>query len=101
MPVGMLLRSGWAATHIADPNQSLTLEAFRAASRTHFSSPVPLDRFVDYGHWYQRQAVPDLDRMKIARVESDEKAFRLILHEGATLLAPRLVDPASFSPSSC
>jgi FAD-dependent urate hydroxylase len=91
MPMGMLLRSGWAATHIADPNQSMTLDAFRAASRNHFSSPVPLDRFVDYGLWYQRQAVPDLDRRKIARVESDTRGFRLNLEEGETVLARRLV----------
>jgi len=97
MPVGMLLRSGWAATHIADPNQSLTLEAFRSVSRIHFSSPVPLDRFVDYGHWYQRQAVPDLDRRKIVRVKADEKGFRLILHEGETILARRLVVAAGIS----
>jgi FAD-dependent urate hydroxylase len=97
MPVGMLLRSGWAATHIADPNQALTLEAFRAASGIHFSSPVPRDRFVDYGHWYQSQAVPDLDRRKIASVESDEKGFRLILHEGETILARRLVVAAGIS----
>jgi cation diffusion facilitator CzcD-associated flavoprotein CzcO len=91
MPMGMLLRSGWAATHIADPNQSMTLDAFRAASRNHFSSPVPLDRFVDYGLWYQRQAVPDLDRRKIARVESDTRGFRLNLEDGETVLAGRLV----------
>jgi len=91
MPMGMLLRSGWAATHIADSNQSMTLDAFRAASRNHFSSPVPLDRFVDYGLWYQRQAVPDLDRRKIARVESDTRGFRLNLEDGETVLAGRLV----------
>jgi FAD-dependent urate hydroxylase len=91
MPVGMLLRSGWAATHIADPDQSLTLEAFRAASRKHFSSPVPLDRFVDYGLWYQRQAAPDLDQRKIMRVELDDKGFRLIPEKGATVFARRVV----------
>ncbi len=91
MPTGMLLRSGWAASHIADPNQSLTLEAYQAASSNHFSSPVPLDRFVDYGLWYQRQAIPDLDRRKIARVESHARGFRLILEEGETVLARRLV----------
>jgi hypothetical protein len=91
MPIGMLLRSGWAATHIADPSQSLTLEAFRAASRKHFSSPVPLDRFVDYGLWYQRQAAPDLDQRKIMRVELDEKGFRLIPEKGATVFARRVV----------
>jgi hypothetical protein len=91
MPVGMLLRSGWAASHIADPDQSLTLEAFRAASRKHFSSPVPLDRFVDYGLWYQRQAAPELDQRKIMRVELDEKGFRLIPEKGSTVFARRVV----------
>ncbi len=91
MPTGMLLRSGWAATHIADPNQSLTLDEYRAASGNHFSSPVPLDRFVDYGLWYQRQAAPDVDRRKIALIESDARGFRLNLEEGDTVLARRMV----------
>jgi|GraSoi_2013_60cm_1033757.scaffolds.fasta_scaffold00100_2 hypothetical protein len=91
MPVGMLLRSGWAASHIPDPNQLLTLEAYRAASRNHFSTPVPLDRFVDYGLWYQRQAAPDLDQRKIARVEADAKGFRLTLEIGEAVLARRVV----------
>src|SRR5262250_3308054 len=69
MPVGMLLRSGWAATHIASPGETLTLEAFREASYTYFSTPVPLDGFVRYGLWFQQKAVPNLDRRKIMRVE--------------------------------
>jgi cation diffusion facilitator CzcD-associated flavoprotein CzcO len=47
MPVGMLLRSGWAASHLADPHQSLTLEKYQAASSRSFSAPVPLDCFID------------------------------------------------------
>jgi len=91
MPVGMLLRSGWAASHIPDPNGSLTLETYRTASRNHFSTPVPLDRFVDYGLWYQRQAAPDLDQRKIARVEVDPKGFRLTLEMGEVVFARRVV----------
>ena len=91
MPQRMLLRSGWAATHIADPNQSLTLEAYRATSGNHFSSPVPLDRFIQYGLWYQGQTVPDLDQRKIASVEADAKGFQLILEEGETVFARRVV----------
>jgi hypothetical protein len=91
MPLGMLLRSGWAASHIPDPNQTLTLEAYRAASGNHFSTPVPLDRFVDYGLWYQRQTAPDLDQRKIARVETDAKGFRLTLQVGEAVLARRVV----------
>jgi hypothetical protein len=91
MPVGMLLRSGWAASHIPDPNGSLTLEAYRTASRNHFSTPVPLDRFVDYGLWYQRQTAPDLDRRKIVRVEVDTNGFRLTFEVGEAVLARRVV----------
>jgi hypothetical protein len=91
MPKGMLLRSGWMASHIADPNQSMTMEAYQAATHTHFSSPVPLDRFVGYGLWYQHQALPDLDRRKIVCVESCTKGFRLILEEGEPVLASRVV----------
>ena len=91
MPTGMLLRSGWAATHIADPNQSLTLDAYRAASGNNFSGPVPLDRFIDYGHWYQRQSVPEPDQRKIVRVETHAKGFRLIPEKGDAVVATRLV----------
>src|SRR5882762_10557201 len=82
MPVGMLLRSNWTATRIADPNRSLTLEAYQAASGNHLAAPVPLERFIQYGMWYQRHAVPDVDRRKIARVESAPRGFRLILEDG-------------------
>jgi hypothetical protein len=91
MPTGMLLRSGWEATHIADPNQSLTLDAYRAASCKPFSSPVPIDRFIDYGLWYQRRTVPDLDQRKITRIEAHAKNFKLILEDGSGVLARRVV----------
>src|SRR6266436_1696097 len=91
MPTGMLLRSGWEATHIADPNQSLTLDAYRAASCKPFSSPVPLDRFIEYGLWYQRRTVPDLDQRKIIRIESQAKDFKLMLEDGSSVLARRVV----------
>src|SRR5260370_15987846 len=91
MPVGMLLRSGWAATHLADPDQALTLEKYQAASSRRFSTPVPLDCFIDYGRWFQRQVAPDLDRRKIVQVEPKAKGFRLILETGETVIAGRVV----------
>ncbi len=97
MPVGMLLRSGWAATHIADPTQSLTLEAYKAATYSRFSTPVPLDCFMNYGLWYQRQAIPDLDRRKIVRIESYPEGFRLILEQGELVHAKRVVVAAGIS----
>src|SRR6266478_4147201 len=97
MPKGMLLRSGWEASHIADPNKSLTLDIFRKESRNHFSSPVPLDRFVNYGLWHQQHSVPDLDRRKIVTVEPGARGFRLILEDGESVLANRVVIAAGIS----
>ena len=97
MPVGMLLRSGWRATHIADPNQSLTLEAYKAATQDRFSAPVPLDCFTNYGLWYQRQAIPDLDQRKIVRIESRPEGFGLILERGETVSAKRVIVAAGIS----
>jgi FAD-dependent urate hydroxylase len=91
MPVGMLLRSNWTATQIADPNNRLTLEAFQAASGIRFSTPVPLDRFIEYGLWYQRQAVPDVDQRKITRVESHPSGFRVLLEDGQVVYSRRVV----------
>ncbi len=91
MPLGMFLRSNWTATQIADPNRSLTLEAYQTASRKNLSHPVPLDRFIDYGLWYQCQAVPDLDRRKIVRIEGDSQGFRLTLEHGESLKSRRVI----------
>jgi cation diffusion facilitator CzcD-associated flavoprotein CzcO len=91
MPVGMFLRSAWTATHIADPTGLLTLEAFQALTGRQFSHPVPLDGFVQYGLWYQRQAVPDVDRRTVARVESVPPGFRLHLEDGEVLGSRRLI----------
>jgi len=85
MPVGMLLRSGWAASHIGAPQGPLTLEEYRAET-SHFSTPVPLDRFVDYGLWYQRRAVPDIDRRKISRIELHPNGFKLSSRKAKTSL---------------
>jgi FAD-dependent urate hydroxylase len=91
MPVGMFLRSNWTATQIADPDDQLTLEAYQAAHGVKFALPVPIEHFVGYGLWYQRQAVPDLDHRKVAHVESHPKGFRLFLADGDALLAGRVV----------
>lgn len=91
MPVGMFLRSNWTATQIADPNRKLTLEAYQAANGNHLSVPVPLDRFIRYGQWYQRQAVPHLDKRKIALIESNSSGFRVTISDGEVIQSHRIV----------
>lgn len=91
MPAGMYLRSNWTATQIADPNHSLTLEAYQEESSNHFFQPVPLDRFVQYGQWYQRKALPDFDRRQVTRIASDARGFRVTLSDGEVMISKRVV----------
>lgn len=91
MPRGMLLRSNWSATQISSPESCFSLERFQEASGETFDMPVPLERFVEYGKWYQRSAVPDLDQREVSRVEKDLDGFRIILDDGNMLRSRRVI----------
>jgi FAD-dependent urate hydroxylase len=91
MPQGMKLRSPWRATHIPDPNGNLSLDAFVAARGLPRCEPLPLETFVDYGMWFQRAAVPDIDARMIARLESTGDGFRAETMDGTRVHARRLV----------
>ncbi|MFY9744022.1 MAG: FAD-dependent oxidoreductase [Candidatus Sulfotelmatobacter sp.] len=97
MPAGMCLRSSWDASHIADPKGELTLDTYRDREGNHIGKPIPLDRFVDYGHWYQRQAVPDLEKRQISSVEIDPRGFRITLADGEEFISRRVVLAAGIS----
>lgn len=98
MPVGMLLRSPWDASHIGDPTGSLTLDRYESARGTKLSRPVPLADFVEYGEWFQREAAPDLDPRTVTRVDRVAEGFRLTLEDGESLRAARVVVAAGLAP---
>jgi len=91
MPRGMCLRSNWGASSIADPRQELTLDEYCRQNGNHFSKPIPLDRFVAYGHWYQREAVPDLDRRLIHSIEALAMGFKVVVADGESFTSKRVV----------
>jgi FAD-dependent urate hydroxylase len=91
MPVGMLLRSPWPACHISDPEGARTLDRYRIETGRAFGEPVPLDRFVDYGRWFQQALVPAVDRRTVRRVAPAARGYRLELGDGAALTAARVV----------
>jgi FAD-dependent urate hydroxylase len=98
VPAGMLLRSNWSATCIAEYRGPLSLDAYCEAIGHRFGRPIPLDRFIHYGEWVQQQVAPDVDRRTVTRVAADGEAFRLALDDGETLRAARVVVAAGIAP---
>lgn len=97
MPAGMCLRSNWGASHIADPKQQLTLDAFCRHNGNHLMKPIPLDRFVDYGRWYQREAVPNLERRDVREIDLAAAGFKVTMEDGEEFISRRVVVAAGIS----
>ena len=97
MPAGLRLRSNWGASHIADPQRKLTLDEYCRQNGNQLSKPIPLEGFVDYGRWYQRNAVPDLDERQVRSVEIDACGFKVITVDGEELLSRRVAIAAGIS----
>ncbi|HEU4424936.1 MAG TPA: NAD(P)-binding domain-containing protein [Pilimelia sp.] len=91
MPTGMLLRSPRVASSISDPHGKLDLDGFGADTGVSVGSPVPLDAFVAYGHWFQANAVPEVDRRNVEQVRRRDGGFELALADGERVTADRVV----------
>jgi FAD-dependent urate hydroxylase len=98
MPAGMLLRSNWSATNIAEVNGELSLVSFQRETGARFSQPVPLERFIQYGRWVQRKVAPDVDRRLVASIARDDSGFSLALEDGEQLGARRVVVACGIKP---
>src|SRR5207248_24057 len=60
MPKGMKLQSPPGASHLADPQGKYSLDAFvHQLGGAPAKDQLPLEHFVRYGEWFQRQTVPD------------------------------------------
>jgi lysine/ornithine N-monooxygenase len=91
MPVGMLLRSPWAASSLSDPDDALTLDAFRVENHLSFGAPVPLECFTSYGQWFQRQVVPEVDTRRVTCIEAQAGSYGITLANGERVRAGRVV----------
>jgi NADPH-dependent 2,4-dienoyl-CoA reductase/sulfur reductase-like enzyme len=104
MPIGMMLRSNWTASCIAEYDGPLSLDAYCAATGTVLSRPsgmtggLPLDSFLAYGAWVQRHVAPDVDRRRVTRLALRHDAFTLRLEDGDEVLARRVVVAAGIAP---
>jgi hypothetical protein len=80
------------------PGHVLALHHWAARSGRTLSSPVTLADFLEYGNWFQRQAVPELDRRLVRSVASSRAGLRLQLDDGQELTAGRVAVAAGLAP---
>lgn len=94
MPQGMCLKSEGFASSLSDPGSSFTLRKYCEEKGLPYGDhgvPVPLEVFCSYGLEFQKRFVPELERVKVVRLEQASNGFRLTLEGGQELLARRVV----------
>src|SRR5579859_105541 len=91
MPGGMLLRSHWWATNLSDPHKKYGFEQFFRISAYDRCYPVPIETFIEYALWFQKQAVPTIDTTYVSSIEKTGEQFSLELADGRIILASAVV----------
>jgi len=82
MPQGMCLRSYWWATNISDPHGKYGMDKYFELRGRKAIDPLPIEIFIDYGLWFQQQAVPNLEQSYVTSVERKGDRFLLTLQNG-------------------
>jgi cation diffusion facilitator CzcD-associated flavoprotein CzcO len=99
MPDGMFLRSSYRACYISDPTGELTLDRYeRLHGLAREEGPVSIGRFINYGQWFQRSVVPDVDRRRVMKMTRGTHGFSLILDDGSVFEASRVAVAAGIRP---
>jgi len=100
MPQGMKLKSEPWASHLSDPRDRYTLKEYCRLQELPYAHgvPTPVETFVAYGRWFQRQAVPDLHETDVVRVDREGAVFSLELADGSSARARSVVLAAGFLP---
>jgi cation diffusion facilitator CzcD-associated flavoprotein CzcO len=88
-PEAMVLRSPYRGSDIGS-RPALSLDDYASASGLPISTPIPVERFIDYGRWFQERAVPDLDTRDVQAVEKADAGFHVTV-DGDTYAARRVV----------
>ena len=91
MPTGMFLRSRVEASNIAAPERRLTIDGYQKAIRRKLPEPLPIDDFIKYGEWLQKQVAPNLDTRKVAEISKNGQGFNIRMDDGDELHASSVV----------
>jgi hypothetical protein len=92
MPMGMLLRSKWEASHLSDPARRLSLDDYKnQKGNGHLSDPISAKDFIEYGRWFHNNAALKADPRKVKKLERGHSGYRLALADGEIVHARRVI----------
>jgi len=91
MPKGMCLRSGIEASNIASPRDKWSLAAYEKVIRRKLTEPLPIEDFVAYGEWFQKQVVSFLDTRFVQCISRNGSGLQLTMDDGEQIHAKSVV----------
>jgi thioredoxin reductase len=91
MPKGMLLRSYWWATNISDPHKQYGFDRYFQETDQQALDPLSAETVIDYGLWFQKHVVPNVDETYVKSIQRKEGLFEVTLVDGRVVLAPIVV----------
>jgi hypothetical protein len=94
MPPGMLMRSEAFASDLYAPHAGYRLEDYCRLMHLPYAPigmRLPLERFVEYGLWFQSQLVGHVRPVDVTELRRQDDGFLLSLSDGSALAARRVV----------
>jgi FAD-dependent urate hydroxylase len=94
MPARMFLKSAGFASNLSEPTGGHTLHRFCVDHGLRYEDdvgPVPLSTFAEYGLWFQRRLLPDVEQDNVVALSKHDGAFRLELASGESLATRSVV----------
>ena len=91
MPKGMFLRSRAEASNISAPQKHLSIESYQKVLGRKFPDPLPIEDFVSYGEWFQKQVAPNLDRRRVQNVSKNGSGFEVTFEDGEKIYGESVV----------
>ncbi|MDH6609796.1 thioredoxin reductase [Streptomyces sp. SAI-208] len=89
MPRGMFLKSEPWASNLSDPEGRWRLDRYCADRRVgaRHGEPIPVETFAEYGLWFARNCVPEVDERTVTRVSPCPGGFDAVTEDGQVVHA--------------
>lgn len=91
MPEGMLLRSYWWATDLSDPEKKYSFKQYFKEKGIEGTDPLPVEVFIEYALWFQKNAVSNLDETYIKCIERNNNQFTVTLEDDRVIVSKAVV----------